>query len=247
MRSILIGLTTAVLFAAAPAMANPQGPYGGFNLGYAMSDAETDVRVLNQDYFLNSSITDIQDNFPGDLDSDSVTFGFFGGWMWDLNNGASFGFEGDLNWMNVDESAVTMREYPCCAPSTYTIGESLERNWLATIRARLGVDVSPQLFVYATGGFAFGDADYKLSFEDTDDPIALTTGSNDDTLTGWTAGVGGEFTMANGVSIRAEYLYVDLGDIDVRTDLSGDGWNDVLRANAEVTDNIFRLALVFDF
>lgn len=247
MRSVLIGLTTAVLFAAAPAMANPQGPYGGFNLGYAMSDADTDVRVLDQNYFASSSITDIQDNFPGNLDDDNFTFGFFGGWMWDLNGSASFGFEGDLNWLNVDESAVTMREYPCCAPSTYTIGETLERNWLATIRARLGVDVSPQLFVYATGGFAFGDADYKIAFEDTDYPIALTTGSNDDTLTGWTAGVGGEFTMANGVSIRAEYLYVDLGDIDVRTDLSGDGWNDVLRANAEVTDNIVRIAVVFDF
>lgn len=247
MRSILFGLTTAVLFAAAPAMANPQGPYGGFNLGYAMSDADTDVRVLDQDYFASSSITDIQDNFPGNLDSDSVTFGFFGGWMWDLNNGASFGFEGDLNWMNVDESAVTMREYPCCAPDTYTIGESLERNWLATIRARLGVDVSPQLFVYATGGFAFGDADYSLSFEDDYNPVPTTSASNSDTLTGWTAGVGGEFTMANGVSVRAEYLYVDLGDISVNRDLSNITADDTFHAKADVTDNIFRLALVFDF
>jgi|GEM_PF-1482283 len=247
MRSILIGLTTAVLFAAAPAMANPQGPYGGFSVGYAMSDADTDVDVTNQDYFLSSSITDIEGNFPGNLDSDSFTFGGFFGWMWDMNGSASFGFEGDLNWMNADESAVTMREYPCCAPNTYTISEGLERNWLATLRARVGVDVSPQMFIYATGGVAFGDADYRIAFEDTDEPIALTTGSNDDTLTGWTAGVGGEFYMANGVAIRAEYLYVDLGDVSAHTDLTGDGYNDVIRANADVTDNIFRLAVVFQF
>jgi len=228
-------------------MANPQGPYGGFNLGYAMSDADTNVDITDQDYFVSTSITDIEANFPGNLDDDNFTFGFFGGWMWDLNNGASFGFEGDLNWLNVDESATTMREYPCCAPFEYTISEGLERNWLATIRARLGVDVSPQLFVYATGGFAFGDADYRISFEDNDNPIPLTSASNSDTLTGWTAGVGGEFTMANGVSLRAEYLYVDLGDVTVSRDLSNIAADDTFHANADITDSIFRVAVVFDF
>lgn len=247
MRSISLVFAAAALVLAAPAMANPQGPYGGFSLGYAMSDADTDVAITNDDYFAGSSVTDIEQNFPSSLDADNFTFGGFAGWMWDLQNGASFGFEGDINWLNVDETGAVMREYPCCAPDSYVIGESLERNWLATVRARLGMDVSPQLFVYVTGGVAFGDADYAIGFEDDFEPITFTAGSNDETLTGWTVGVGGEFVHANGMALRAEYLYVDLGDISASTDLSGDGYTTVLTGSAEVTDHIFRLAVVFDF
>jgi outer membrane immunogenic protein len=42
-------------------------------------------------------------------------------------------------------------------------------------------------------------------------PGASESASTSTTRYGWTAGVGGEYALMNGWSVKAEYLYVDLG------------------------------------
>ena len=37
-------------------------------------------------------------------------------------------------------------------------------------------------------------------------------GRSSDTQFGWTVGAGGEFLLSSNITVRAEYLYVDLGD-----------------------------------
>ena len=56
----------------------------------------------------------------------------------------------------------------------------------------------------------------KGNFNFTDTFAAATeSGAIRDTRVGWTAGVGTEYAFGNGWSLKAEYLYVDLGRASV--------------------------------
>ncbi|KAB2853823.1 MAG: porin family protein, partial [Bauldia sp.] len=69
--------------------------------------------------------------------------------------------------------------------------------WFGTVRGRAGFALlESKLFVYGTGGFAYGE---------------LNTPFGSDTRTGWTAGGGVEWAFLPNWSAKVEYLYVDLG------------------------------------
>lgn len=74
-----------------------------------------------------------------------------------------------------------------------------ELDYFGTIRARAGFSIN-QVLLYGTAGFAYGSGTYEL--------LGL---SNSQTSTGWTVGGGGEYAFDNNWSVKAEYLYVDLG------------------------------------
>ncbi|ADP72495.1 porin [Rhodomicrobium vannielii ATCC 17100] len=69
-------------------------------------------------------------------------------------------------------------------------------NYFGTVRGRLGYALGNSL-VYATGGFAYGEFD-----------------GADKTSTGYTVGGGVEHKFTPNLSVKAEYLYTDLGDND---------------------------------
>lgn len=74
-------------------------------------------------------------------------------------------------------------------------------DWFGTVRGRAGVALLDQrLFVYGTGGFAYGEVRREFF------------GDFRNTNTGWTAGGGAEYAPAflPNVSVKAEYLYTDL-------------------------------------
>jgi outer membrane immunogenic protein len=92
---------------------------------------------------------------------------------------------------------------------------SENRKWFATVRARVGLLPRPQILLYFTGGLAYGDT--ELSFNTQPGPGVTCAGlpcaaaSDSGTHTGWTAGAGLEWMFARNWSVKAEYLYVDLG------------------------------------
>ncbi|MEF3367109.1 outer membrane beta-barrel protein [Methylocystis sp. 9N] len=74
-------------------------------------------------------------------------------------------------------------------------------NWFGTVRGRLGVTLlSPQLLVYGTGGFAYGEVQRN----------GWLLGNNSAVQTGWTAGGGAEWMFLPNWSVKAEYLYTQL-------------------------------------
>jgi outer membrane immunogenic protein len=75
-------------------------------------------------------------------------------------------------------------------------------NYLATVRGRIGYSFD-RILLYGTGGVAFGELEYDNGTD---------TGS--ETSVGWAAGAGVEFGMTENVSLKGEYLYVDLGEQD---------------------------------
>jgi outer membrane immunogenic protein len=116
-------------------------------------------------------------------DGDDDTFfagGLHIGYNWQRTSNLVFGIEGDVNFVDDIE-------------------------YLASIRARIGLAAGPTLF-YATGGGAI------LGFEDD-------LGGDDDEVTGYVAGLGVEHKLRQNVSVGLEGLYYNFDDDDVVEDL----------------------------
>ena len=118
-----------------------------------------------------------------------ATFGYnyqTGVWVW--------GAEGDFDISTMKGSA------DCPAGVTCETKDS----WLATARARMGYAGWNNWLPYITGGAALGDIKATNS----------AFSSANKTKLGWTAGLGVEYALWTNWSIKAEYLYVDLGSFD---------------------------------
>jgi outer membrane immunogenic protein len=86
-------------------------------------------------------------------------------------------------------------------------------DWLATVRARAGVS-SGMGFFYVTGGLPIADASFSREIFVPGDGCPATpchAVRDSATLTGWTVGAGGEYALTRNWSLKAEYLFVDLG------------------------------------
>ena len=150
--------------------------------------------------------------------------------------------QGALVVVGVRGSATGTALYPCCAPTTFTVNSSVSSDWLATVRGRAGFLVTPALLLYGTGGLAVANVKANYLFTDTF-AAANESASISTTRYGWTAGVGGEYALMNGWSIKAEYLYVDLGSTS-DTFIFGAV---PATANRSVTEHVFRTGINYHF
>jgi outer membrane immunogenic protein len=82
--------------------------------------------------------------------------------------------------------------------------------WFGTVRGRVGFLPAERWLVYATGGLAFGQSKYELTFAQPGAGRFFSL-SDKETRVGWTAGAGVENAFWQNWSAKLEYLYVDLG------------------------------------
>lgn len=78
--------------------------------------------------------------------------------------------------------------------------------WFGTVRARAGIAFDRTL-PYVTGGLAYGHVKGYIEGD--------SLYSNSETRAGWTVGAGVEHAFTDNISVKAEYLYVDLGKINI--------------------------------
>jgi len=109
-----------------------------------------------------------------------------GVWVW--------GAEGDIDWSNMKGDA------DCGGGVTCTT----KANWFGTLRGRVGYAGWNNLLPYLTGGLAVAGLKAETNPGDTTSSTRL----------GWTAGAGLEYALWTNFSVKAEYLYADLGKFD---------------------------------
>jgi outer membrane immunogenic protein len=111
-----------------------------------------------------------------------------------------FGIEGDGDWSNIKGSS----------SSTNAICGSCQtaNTWLATLRGRLGV-AWDRVLLYGTGGGAAGTINTSVPALPANVP-PLAAGSSGSTEFGWAAGAGVEVAFTDNITMKVEYLYVDL-------------------------------------
>jgi len=129
------------------------------------------------------------------LDRFDVSGGLIGGtvgYNWQFGQ-AVMGIEGDVDW-----SGIRGTTHAFCVPGCET-----RNHWLSTVRGRVGY-AWDRFLPYITAGLAVGDIAANVP--------GLPGGSI--TNAGWTVGAGIEVGVVNNVSVKAEYLYVDLGNFN---------------------------------
>lgn len=182
------------------------GFYVGGYAGDTMGRAAANTSTLNppQYYFANNSVAAISTTGTQRVKSN----GFNGGGTFGYNHQAGRFFVGgeiDFGTHRINKSASGTATYPCCAPTSFTITQSVKSNWIMTARPRVGVALKNAL-LYATGGVAVTNIKYDGKFTDTFSP-ATESGSFKKTKTGWTVGAGIEFKIAEKWSVKGDYLF----------------------------------------
>jgi outer membrane immunogenic protein len=157
-----------------------------------------------------------------------------------------FGIEGDIDWADISGSRSVSTLVPGFVQGNFSSGQTL--HWLGTVRGRVGVTPVDRLLLYVTGGVAFGDVGYNLNFAfpGSNDFHSISTSN---TETGWTIGAGAEWAVGNNWSVKAEYLYVDLGNRSLVSIPTGRAANvaSTLTETFENKYNIVRVGLNYKF
>jgi outer membrane immunogenic protein len=145
-------------------------------------------------------------SFPGQSGSGAVAGGQ-AGYNWQYGRIVT-GLEADFDAADIKGTA----NLPV-APSTFS--QTVKIDELASVRARLGWEVTPSLLAYGTGGIALGHM--QSSFQ-TSAPIANggshnIAENNGAAEFGWVAGAGLEYNVLDHWMLRAEYLHYDFGTV----------------------------------
>ena len=185
------------------------GFYVGFNAGYGFSN-ENEVETRGIDAINGFNVgAGFRPRFV-ELDSEGFIGGVQLGYNWQFNN-VVFGLETDIQYTDFEDN----RNFVGTSGLNNFYRRDLE--YLGTFRGRLGLAFDRALF-YVTGGLAYGgvhnSADFRSGFNTT-----AFFGQSDDTRVGYAIGGGLEYAFTNNISLKAEYLYYDLGDEDVRVGL----------------------------
>lgn len=138
------------------------------------------------------------------------------GYNWQLSNNVVFGLEGDVSFGSVKEKWIDDNPF-----SGYWTEDKVDVS--GTVRARLGYAFD-RFLPYVTGGLAIVNTKHELGCSAAfavapgscnGGPRQQFTVSKSDTSTGYVIGAGMEFAVTNNWTVRAEYLYTDIGTNDV--------------------------------
>ncbi len=210
------------------------GFYIGVNAGYAFSENET-IRTRGLNNAGAPGGANLQTNVNNFLRPPSVRLpaeGFTGGGQIGANyqftpgSGVVVGGEIDAQYTDLQRTLIENRTNLALNPNTLINTYRSELGYLGTVRARLGYAFD-RVFVYGTGGFAYGDVTQSVAFQ-TGAPVTYAA-SRSIIRTGYAYGGGVEYALptdsflnffrASAVTLKGEYLRYDLGrrDLFVRT------------------------------
>ena len=211
-----------------------QGWYFGIHGGGLLTDLNSDVFADGVTTSARGDVTSASDFSTGDNNNGVVEGGLHGGYNFQ-RGGWIFGLEVDVSVTDLhkENSALAVvpldQEGEVSAPFEYAtaITSKTDLNWYSTVRPRFGHTLGQRVFVYGTGGLAFGLTDVS---EVTGVAAATPQGGTVSALlfdsergvdVGWTAGAGVDFCLTDHIILNFTYLYVDLGDSSASSVFSG--------------------------
>jgi outer membrane immunogenic protein len=202
---------------------NWTGFYAGINGGYSWGSAAETVSIGTP--------------FSAFASKQHVDGGLAGGqigYNWQVDPKWVLGLEADAQWTGERGSSDfflgTLRGPTPGNDFNFVASASVNNEtklpWFATFRGRAGFLADPSLLLYATGGLAVGEVDYRTQTTATlqlfgpgtagttpagPAVTAVTAFSESQTRVGWVAGAGLEKKFTREWSAKLEYLYIDFG------------------------------------
>lgn len=199
----------------------------GLNGGYGW--ARGGVTALPGDP-LTQSLTFGQPVVPpvsASLNADGVLGGGQVGYDWQFAGRGVVGVEADIAAASLRSSTSVPTILFGTQPATFDVSRNID--WFGTVRGRVGFLAAPDLLIFATGGFAYGRVSESASvslppgasnsignfgYAFACGPFyglgSCFAGSSSRIATGWAAGIGGEKRFTQNLSLKVEYLHVDL-------------------------------------
>ena len=214
--------------APAPVFVPPPFTWTGFYVGVNVGGAWTNGGNRSATIFAPSTFPfPISTNFPntnfGSGES-GVIGGGQAGYNWQTGSfvlGVETDFQGtslSKSFDAVGPAFAGLGVPPGLLGDTLAVHAKASLDWLGTTRGRVGWVATPdnRLLIYGTGGVAYGGGSQNFSVFDATTG-ALWTGNPSSSRVGWAAGGGVEYAWTNNWTIRAEYLYIDLGSKNFTT------------------------------
>jgi outer membrane immunogenic protein len=225
------------------------GAYVGVNVGQVRSigntidnsAADTDGEGLGALFAAGGAPTAITLGYSGILAGAQV------GYNWQMTRLFVVGVETDFQGTGrVGNAFATTASPAIFFPNTTFFSRELD--WVGTFRGRLGITPIAPLFLYATGGLAYGKHQFALGDTATTVTPAIN-GFNQvsNTNAGWALGGGAEWKFAPNWSLKAEYLVVDLGSLSSTVGYLYPGNSSSLTAIVRDREQIVRVGLNYRF
>jgi outer membrane immunogenic protein len=171
--------------------------------------------------------------------------GFIGGVQGGYNlegSGGVWGIEVDANWLG----GSAMRTLSGIPAPVNVMTNSIQATFLSTVRMRWGTTMlSDRALIFVTAGFAFE----TLKTNDTMVHAGgvLTATNNTATQPGLAAGGGVEYAFTDNLSAKAEYLFINVKNVDTTIPGTVAGNPDTIAVTHSYSDHIGRFGLNFKF
>jgi outer membrane immunogenic protein len=238
---------TAQAQQSSPAPFNWTGLYGGINAGFGPS-LDNKIRTQGTTPLTLGNVA--TGRVPGSLKNEKE--GFIGGGQVGFNWQTGpfvYGAEADFDYTDLTHTKnyfSALNDRSAFNQKQYTLG---------TVRARFGYAVDRWL-PYITGGWAYGrySNNGNIFSNGPGTPLAFA-GNQSGFGSGWTAGAGVEYAIptaafsmfGNAVTLRAEYLYYDLGSRTIGVNAVGAGATGGYATRFENKGQVARVGLNFKF
>jgi outer membrane immunogenic protein len=234
-------------YKAPPLVPSWTGFYVGLDFGYGWKDPTVTPTGIDR---VSQLVLAGTTGFPGAQPLGAVSFenkGIFGGveagYNWQLGRSWLVGIEADFNASSIRgqgaSSSLVTTDPVRGGPGSQQLAASQNVQWFGTVRPRAGWLATDNLLLYGTGGFAYGRVDDAVNYGFSGPTLVgvfspggpgfqcpinfgpCIGGTSSRIATGWTAGGGTEYRVpGTNASIKAEYLYVNLGHGDTITGVS---------------------------
>jgi opacity protein-like surface antigen len=224
------------------------GYYAGVTAGIAAGSYDPRTSTFGNDYMNATQATAVTAAGDQNLPAHGAAAGIEAGYNWQFNQ-FLFGGEADLQALHLNGAANSGAvAYPGAPGAQFVVSSYGNSNWLLSARLRAGLITSNNALFFVTGGLALTQLDSNFLF--TDNLGVLESARINALKTGFAVGAGVEAPLADRLSFKIEYQYVNFGSstaTQTGNNLAPFFPNQIFTHSGDLTANIVRAGLNYHF